>query len=272
MDHKPVKYLEDWGSGNKTTRFLRKVRAALTPRNQLLASTLSNGAIVLGRNRPGHGGRGAYVFRDELEHELLHLEHFLDSEGVFIDIGANTGVFSLKAAKHYGGNRGVVVAIEPTPIIASVLFQSVLKNGFQNMRVRNFALGSKTEAASFWMNHDLPNMFGLDKIDPGAREVSVLTVRLDDLFAWEGLDRLDFVKIDVEGAEEQVLAGAQEVLHRYRPIVCLEHYGGDVPFDMPDYTAYQIPGGINKLHMPNESPKIAVLPSLGYVAEKKVTA
>ena len=92
---------------------LKKMRAAITPRSWVLESKLSNGAIVVGQNRPGYGGRGIYLYRDAIEPELEHLDRLLPAEGVFIDIGANTGIYTMKAAKHFN-NRGLVIAVGPS--------------------------------------------------------------------------------------------------------------------------------------------------------------
>jgi hypothetical protein len=63
------------------TKLVRMIRVALTPRERLLQATLSNGAVVYGRNRRGHGGRGVYVYRDAIEPELEHLEELLGRTG-----------------------------------------------------------------------------------------------------------------------------------------------------------------------------------------------
>src|SRR5262245_9425416 len=130
---------------------LRMVRIALTPRDRLLETRLSNGAIVRGKNRPGHGGRGIYVYGDAIEPELEHLEELPGRTGVFIDVGANTGAYALKAAKHFGGD-GLVVAIEPFPEVAAVLHQNVLLNRFSNVRVRALCVASETGARTLWLN------------------------------------------------------------------------------------------------------------------------
>ena len=88
--------------GGRALQILRMMRVALTPRRQLLAARLSNGAIVYGRNRAGYGGRGVYVYRDAIEPELERLDALLPRTGVFIDVGASTGIYALKAAKHLG--------------------------------------------------------------------------------------------------------------------------------------------------------------------------
>jgi len=200
--------------------FWRKVRIALTPRSALLRTRLKNGAIVEGYNRAGYGGRGVYLFRDSLEPELYYLQHFLGRGQVFVDIGANVGVFTVKAAKEVGEN-GVVVAVEPFIETALRLSQNVRTNGYKNVRVRNFCVGERTEHARLHLNKGKPNSFSM--LSAGnAESVSVLSASLDDLCRWEKLERLDYLKIDAEGAEAAILDGGQDAIRRFRPIVQVE--------------------------------------------------
>ena len=194
-------------------RFLRMVRIAVTPRGRLLETTLSNGAVVRGRNRPGHGGRGIYVYRDAIEPELEHLEELLGRTGVFIDVGANTGVYSLKAAKHFG-DGGLVLAIEPFPEVFAVLEQNVLINGFSNVRVRSFCVAGETAPRTLWLNRRRPSYFSLIRRVDDAPGLSVQAVSLDRLVARENLPRLDYLKIDAEGAEREIVVrGHGRVIH-----------------------------------------------------------
>jgi hypothetical protein len=94
--------------------------------------------------------------------------------------------------------------------------------------------------------------------------VSTLVFRLDDVFPLEQLDRLDYVKIDVEGAEAQVLAGALATLKKYRPIVQMETGIENAALGLANYTEWQSPGGPNKVCIPNESPKNEVARQLGW--------
>jgi FkbM family methyltransferase len=242
---------------------IRKLRVAITPREWLLRATLSNGALVFGKNRPGYGGRGIYIYRDAIEPELNHLEQFLSPEGIFIDVGANTGVYSIKAAKHVG-NKGVVLAIEPFPDVLATLFQSIEINKFANIRLRNFCVGETTSSSMLWMNSKLPNSFGLVKRDINAKGMSTLIVAIDDLFKWEKLDRLDYLKIDAEGAEEKVLSGARVVLEKYRPIIQVEVFLHDVQVNLSNYLAFRAPNSPNKLFIPIESDKIHIPSQLGW--------
>ncbi|HEV2731853.1 MAG TPA: hypothetical protein VGV15_17620, partial [Terriglobales bacterium] len=114
---------------NGPGQFLKKVRVALTPRSALLRTRLQNGAIVEGYNRAGYGGRGVYLFGDSLEPEFNYLQQFLRPGQVFVDVGANVGVFTVKAAKEVG-NDGLVIAIEPFIETALRLSHNVRANGY----------------------------------------------------------------------------------------------------------------------------------------------
>ena len=245
--------------------FLRKVRVALTSRNALLKSRLANGAVVYGKNRAGFGGRGVYVFRDALEPEFEHLENFLTPGAVFLDVGGNTGIYTIKAAKFLSTNGGLVITVEPNPEMLAILAHNVRANAFANVRLRNFCLGQTAGAADLWMNFDRPASFSLVHRDEKAAGFSVLVFPLDQIFPLEKLERLDYVKIDVEGAESQVLAGASETLKRFRPIVQLETEILDTALNLPEYSVWQSPNGPNKLFLPNESPKVSMAKKLGWL-------
>lgn len=243
--------------------FLRKLRVALTPRGWILKSTLASGARVFGENRDGYGGRGVYVWRDAIEPEYEHLESFLDPSGVFIDVGANTGVYTIKAAKHFG-NTGVVLALEPFPDVFAQLCRSVRENGFVNVRLRNMCAGKQTISSTLWKNFGKPNSFSLHKQDTGATGISVLAVALDDLFAWEQLTRCDYLKIDAEGAEQEILDGAKNLISSHRPIIQVEGTENVFKISATNYSAFRAHNGPNIVYIPNESPRSALPAQLGW--------
>ena len=244
--------------------FLRKIRVAITPRSWLLKSTLANGAVVYGKNRPGYGGRGVYIYRDTLEPEFEHLEKFVEPTDVFVDIGANTGIYTMKAAKIIRPDAGQIISIEPFPDVLATLHHNVQANGYTHVRLRNFCAGERTGATKLWLNFNKPHSFSMIQRDEAARFLPTLTVSLDDLFSWEGLDRLNYLKMDAEGAEAQILNGGHRLLQRCRPIIQMEININDVPMKLENYTVFQSPGGVNKMWIPNESPKMKVPGQLGW--------
>ncbi len=246
--------------------WLRKVRVALTPQNWWLQAKLSNGTVVRGKNRPGYGGRGIYIFRDAIEPEFEHLLEFLVPSGVLVDVGANTGIYTLKSAQRLSESGGQVVALEPFPEMLAALQHNVEANGLTNVRLRNVCAGDHTHAASFWRNFGKPNTFSLTQLDDQATSLSVLVVALDDLLTWEGLTRLDYLKIDAEGAEGLIIAGAQATIEKFRPIIQTEINLVDAHLSFPNYSAFQVaPGSVNRLFIPNESSKIDIPAKLGWI-------
>jgi FkbM family methyltransferase len=224
------------------TNLLRKARVAVTPRSWMLKRALSNGAIVCGRNRAGHGGRSVYLEGDAVEPELAYMEQLLPRDAVFVDIGANNGMYTVKAAKHL--HAGLVIAVEPGVDALTMLAYNVKLNGLGNVRLRNLCIAEHTGEGTLWLNHDKPNAFSLMKKSGNAAHTSVLTVSLDDLCSWEGLTRLDYVKADVAGGEERILAGAAQTISRFRPIFQLAINPYTVPMTLPQYSAYQFPGDL----------------------------
>ncbi len=239
-------------NNGRSQLFLRKVRVALTPRSALLRTRLQNGAIIEGYNRAGYGGRGVYIFRDSLEPELYSLQHFLGPGQVFVDVGANVGVFTVKAAKEVG-NEGLVIAIEPFIESAFRLSHNVGVNGYRNVRVRNFCIGRNTQHARLHLNQGKPNSFSLVP-NGNAESISVLSVSLDDLCRWENLERLDYLKIDAEGAEAAILEGGQNAISRFRPIVQVEVTICKSSLDL-NYRRFAAHNSINNVFIPAEKTK-----------------
>lgn len=151
----------------------------------------------------------------------------LGAGGVFVDVGANQGDFALLAAGLVGPG-GRVLAFEPEPGNAAAIRSNIALNGLTNVELREAALSDRVgtatlhrSAVSGWhsLRPDLPDR------DRDATTVAVQA--LDDL----GLPRLDLLKIDVEGAEAAVIAGARDTLYRHRPVVLLDTHpqlGADV--------------------------------------------
>ena len=200
--------------------FVRKARVAITPRSFLLKSHLQNGVVVAGYNRSGHGGRGVYIWRDGLEPELAALSAFLRPGMCFVDIGANVGVYTMKAAQGVGA-EGLVIAVEPFIESARQLAANARANGFENVRLRNCCVGRATGHSKLYLNDCKPNSFGLLRTGD-ARSLSVFCATLDDLCHWEALERLDYLKIDAEGAEEMILEGGSRSIELFRPIIQIE--------------------------------------------------
>jgi FkbM family methyltransferase len=244
------------------TQFLKKAFMAIAPGNFLLTSTIDQ-VKFQGYNRTGFGGRGVYLKGIDYELELKYLKYFISEGSVLIDVGANSGIYSMMAAKIVG-NKGTVLSVEPFPAMSAMLIKNAELNNFNNVRVRTFGASDKTEVKTFWLNGNKPNSFSFSIQDGDAKNLSFLTVKLDELFEWEHLQRLDYIKIDAEGEEDNVLKGAEQIIEKFHPIIQVE-MTQRMPQSIPkDYKIFHIPTSDNHVYIPGNSNKIQVAIDLGW--------
>jgi FkbM family methyltransferase len=140
---------------------------------------------------------------------------------VVFDVGANAGYYTLLAAR-LAGPRGRVIACEPDPRIAAYLRLHVEANRLENVTVVQSAVGAKSGVAQFCRGKGT----GTGRVS-NAGELTVRVRTLDDLARQHGA-LPTHVKIDVEGAELDVLHGAHETLNRPRPTIFLSTHGTHV--------------------------------------------
>jgi FkbM family methyltransferase len=149
--------------------------------------------------------------------------------GVFYDVGANVGFFSLLAARRVGAT-GRVCAFEPVPANAQSVRANAELNGLGNLRVFEVAAGRENKLADFLLTRwDGGGSLSEQAVMP-AHVMSRTQVRvapLDALIEAEALPLPDFVKIDVEGTEMDVLAGMSGTIRRCMPILLYEVDDGD---------------------------------------------
>jgi FkbM family methyltransferase len=161
----------------------------------------------------------------EFEPDNIHLLSLLcESDSRVLDVGANIGMTALALSQIC--LRGQVVAIEPVPHTFHYLRRNVAQADSGNIKIFNFALGSR-EGLALMQGHpsNLACSFIADNYtilasDHFSHKITVR--RLDEAFCELSLDRLDFMKVDVEGYELEVFAGAKKTLNTYKPIVFLE--------------------------------------------------
>lgn len=143
----------------------------------------------------------------------------LEKGQVFVDIGANIGRYTLLAAREVG-NTGAVLAVEAHPRNYGLLTRNVELNKLTNVISLNAAAwkvnGELTlHTAGVSVSHSI-------KVNHRLGEIRVRAKKMDDAILEARLPRVDLVKIDVEGAEIEVLEGMQQTLEKYRPKLIVE--------------------------------------------------
>lgn len=139
--------------------------------------------------------------------------------GTVVDIGANIGFYTLLLSQLVT-KTGRVLAFEPMPLARERLHTNLRLNGVSNVEVREQALAAQSGPAQFFLGpRDHTSISSLQQIE-GAEVINVVCTTLDT--AVRDCRRIDFLKMDVEGAEGEVFAGAFETLRRGVPYVVAE--------------------------------------------------
>lgn len=149
------------------------------------------------------GSRYTEVTATKLMGSVLH------RGDVFVDVGASIGWFTLFAAKLVGGG-GRVIAFEPDPESFSELRRNVEINGFRHVMLEQKALSRETGRVKFFLRAS-PENRGIVSFGDKQPVIEVETLRLDD-YLRRNPTRVDFIKIDTEGAEGLILEGMHETI------------------------------------------------------------
>ncbi len=159
------------------------------------------------------------------EHHIINgmLKPYVETANVVVDVGANIGCHAISYAGFNSTSK--IIAFEPQSKLFDILGQNVKHNKYQDrITVYKNGLGHTN------MTCTLSNLDAMDKdtirggwnkggmgIGKGGEEIMITTL---DNYELPGLD---FIKIDVEGAEGLVIRGGKETIKKYKPIVCFEH-------------------------------------------------
>lgn len=139
------------------------------------------------------------------------------------DVGSNVGFFALLGARLVGPT-GAVHAFEAVPECARALERNRKRNRFEQISVHQVAVGRRSGPVQVYQGRH-PGGATISARDQPSELVSTITVpavTIDELVSAGDLPLPDLVKIDVEGAEADVLAGMTETMDRARPVILYE--------------------------------------------------
>jgi FkbM family methyltransferase len=160
------------------------------------------------------------------EDEIIH--HFNTKQGdIVVDVGAHMGKYTIISSKRVGAN-GKVIAIEAHPGNYEMLNRNIKLNGLTNVTTLNFAVYSKESKVKLFLpgeksNHSIYNTLLSSRATDQGKFVEVNADTLDNLLQKNGISHaeVNWLKIDVEGAEFEVLKGAHAILSNSNNITLL---------------------------------------------------
>jgi FkbM family methyltransferase len=181
-----------------------------------------------------------------IERELANIFALIDTlkEGaVIIDGGANAGFFTIPVANRIRGRGQRIISFEPQLTLFRALSGSLALNDIDFCDLHYAGLGETPGTAQVPdINYSTPQDFGTVQISATGSGTPVEVKIIDSL----GLDRVDFIKLDVEGYECAALTGGIDMIQKHRPYIWVEFFiSGKDPIkaalaEVPDYAFFQV--------------------------------
>jgi len=192
-------------------------------------------------------------YQDWFEQEIAFVRAFLKPGMRVIDIGANYGTYTLTAAKSVGPT-GKVWAFEPTELTAAYLTRSIRLNRFDHVTLIQAGVSDSGRQAFLSLSPN-PELNEVSEKPPAGDSESILLMSLD-----EGLkntvfeSNIDFLKMDAEGQEDNILKGGEMFFRTTSPLILYEiKHGNTFHFDMVSrflemgYQSYRLIPGLSIL-------------------------
>ncbi len=156
------------------------------------------------------------------EYEARVLPLFVESipqGGTVLDVGANIGIYTLSAARKVGVD-GRVFAVEPVAKNVQSLCAGVVGNGFRNVSILPVAASAQAGVVPMLRHANSSNGIVDVHADPALADAFAPSQQID--FLLNGLDRLDVIKVDIEGHEPVVWPSLDALVRKHRPLVFTE--------------------------------------------------
>lgn len=157
-----------------------------------------------------------FIFDDFETDEIKFLNKYLSEGDIFLDIGANIGLFSLHASKRVG-SEGMVYAFEPATKTYGRLVDNIRINGIGNVKPIRIGLSNEDDILELNVStngHEAWNTFVSSNDSKFSLKEEVQVRSLDNFILEQGIDisRISLIKLDVEGFEINVLKGSTSLL------------------------------------------------------------
>ena len=149
------------------------------------------------------------------------IKHLIRPGDVVLDVGANIGYYTVIFSKLVGPS-GKIFAFEPTKHFGDVLKQNIRANHLENIEIVNVGLSNKRQKLSIDIGPSSATLHSPAEFDVIIDHEEIPLLTLNDFVRLRQLEKIDFIKIDIDGHEPLFFEGAWEVLDKYSPVVIFE--------------------------------------------------
>lgn len=200
--------------------------------------------MVFWLNTTGHVDKciiNSGVFEKHATELVMRL---IKEDDIVLDIGANIGYYSVILSKLVGPN-GKVFAFEPTVHFGRYLRMTVEQNDCVNVEIYQIGLSNKSQEIDIDIGESSATLHSEPLFDPIISKETIKLTTLDEFIDSHPQQKIDFIKIDVDGHEPLFFEGAWRTLDKYDPIILLEvshlHYlnAGFTAWDFYDLLKYK---------------------------------
>ena len=164
------------------------------------------------------GSGGLFVYRENYEPLLNNCSKFLKKNDIALDIGANQGIYSLAFSKSVEQN-GSVISVEPFKAMIKCLENNIAINNLKNIKIYQKVISDKNGLETLYFDQGTVSA-SITKDFQSKNKLDVESITIDEICSQ--YPKIDFIKIDIEGAELKALKGAKVTLKYFKPILSLE--------------------------------------------------
>jgi len=185
-----------------------------------------------------------------LDHQYEQISVSIQDGWNVLDIGAGLGDFAINVA--YAHPTSTVFAYEPFPESYQLLQENLRLNHIQNVKPSPCAIGGKPGTSQLQLiTPEAVQHSTATTANANARGITVSTITLDQVFAEHNIARIDYLKMDCEGAEYETFFNASPAALAKIKHICLEHHDGVTPYSHIDLIRFFEQNGFTAKRIPN---------------------
>lgn len=181
-----------------------------------------NGGFSLNVDTNNFIDASIYFSGDYESYLKTHYKQLIKPGDYVIDVGANIGFHSMYFAE-LAGQDGKVFAFEPIQQNYRALISNLDLNHFKQVIPEQIALANENKEIEIHIDPTITNPGAYNLLSKGIKNTRIICKKGDEFLKDRGIDKINFIKIDVEGYEHEVLKGLKNTIVRERPVIIFEY-------------------------------------------------